>query len=206
MKVYIGPYLRWIGPYQIAEAICFWTKKDLINGNPDYVHNLGTWLNENKNGDKTWLSKFCSWIFEKRKRKVKIKLHPYDTWNMDGTLAMLIVPMLKQLKGKSRSYGMVDMEDVPEELREEPNETHEYQYGLKRWHWVLDEMIWSFEQLLPDAIGDSQFFDHSEVDEKSDIIDQIHKVKIDQDGLLKYNDRIANGTRLFGKYYRNLWD
>ena len=24
MKVYIGPYTNWVGPYQIAEKILFW--------------------------------------------------------------------------------------------------------------------------------------------------------------------------------------
>jgi len=27
MKVYIGPYVDWIGPYQIAEKILFWIPK-----------------------------------------------------------------------------------------------------------------------------------------------------------------------------------
>ncbi len=26
MKIYIGPYKNWVGPYQIAEALCFWAK------------------------------------------------------------------------------------------------------------------------------------------------------------------------------------
>jgi dCMP deaminase len=34
----------------------------------------------------------------KENRKEQIHIHDYDTWNMDDTLAMIIVPMLKQLK------------------------------------------------------------------------------------------------------------
>ena len=27
MKVHIGPYKNWIGPYQLADALCFWVKE-----------------------------------------------------------------------------------------------------------------------------------------------------------------------------------
>ena len=27
MKVYIGPYTKWFGPYQIADAVFFWLDK-----------------------------------------------------------------------------------------------------------------------------------------------------------------------------------
>jgi hypothetical protein len=30
--------------------------------------------------------------------------------------------------------------------------------------------------------------------------------KVDHNGMNKHNERINNGLRLFGKYYRNLWD
>ena len=33
-----------------------------------------------------------------------------------------------------------------------------------------------------------------------------HTWKCDYDGMNKVNERINNGLRLFGKYYRGLWD
>ena len=33
-----------------------------------------------------------------------------------------------------------------------------------------------------------------------------HTYKVDQKGMKKYRDRVANGFRLFGKYYDHLWD
>ena len=27
MKVYLGPYISWLGPYQLADKIFFWTEK-----------------------------------------------------------------------------------------------------------------------------------------------------------------------------------
>ncbi len=52
MKVVIGPYTTWIGPYQIAEKLCFWAKPvpDEIGmkRKPDWVHDFGTWLRFNQ--------------------------------------------------------------------------------------------------------------------------------------------------------------
>jgi len=48
MKVYIGPYKNWFGPYQLAETLCFWAKKEKdeygFERTPDWVHNFGEWL------------------------------------------------------------------------------------------------------------------------------------------------------------------
>ena len=48
-----------------------------------------------------------------RKNKAEtIVIHDYDTWNIDVTLAHIIVPMLKQLKEKKHGAPFVDNEDV----------------------------------------------------------------------------------------------
>jgi hypothetical protein len=48
MKVKIGPYTNWFGPYQLAELLCFWAKEEKnefgIPRKPDWVHNFGEWL------------------------------------------------------------------------------------------------------------------------------------------------------------------
>ena len=47
MKVYIGPYRSCIGPYQIAETLCFWAKKEKdkhgFEHTADWVYNFGEW-------------------------------------------------------------------------------------------------------------------------------------------------------------------
>lgn len=64
MKVYIGPYKNWVGPYQIAEALCFWVKpvKDEYNfkSKPDWVHNFGTWLSHGTTDEKNYRFKKCT--------------------------------------------------------------------------------------------------------------------------------------------------
>jgi hypothetical protein len=98
-----------------------------------------------------------------------VHIDEYDTWNMNTTLAKIILPMLKQLKEDKYGY--------PSTLTE------------KKWNTIVDEMIWSFEQVLDDE-SDEKFWTD----------------RIDWDGLRAHNKRIDKGLALFGKYYRNLWD
>lgn len=219
MKIKIGPYNNWIGPYQIAEKILFWKNKYSDKS----VHKLGEFL-AGKDND-SLLHKLCEWIESKRKRTIKIKIDNYDTWSMDHTLAMIIVPMLKQLKATTHGAPFVDDEDVPEELRStsapaKKNEWDTDANHFKRWDWVMDEMIWAFEQKLDDD-ADSKFFSG-----KSDIVwipsEQKDKDgeplsyemkrgpkdthKFDKEGYEQWVKRKQNGFKLFAKYYEGLWD
>lgn len=222
MHVCIGKYNRWWGPYQIAEKILFWMDKY-----DDRVHNFGTWLAENKDGSDSWLTKFCLWIESKRKREVYIKLHRYDTWNMDHTLSLIILPMLKQLKEQKQGAPIVDDADVPEELRSTTAPKPENKWDtdgnwFKRWDWILDEMIWTFEQLVDEnsdekfysGVSDLQMVETGETYPNPETGKEEptykmaegpnHTMKIDQEGLKAHHERIQRGLVLFGKYFQNL--
>jgi hypothetical protein len=143
-------------------------------------------------------------------RRVKITIDPYDTWNMDHTLALIIVPMLKQLKATKHGAPLVDDEYVPEHLRSTAAPAKENEWDVddnhfKRWDYVLDEMIWAMEQIVDDD-SDSKFYDHSEVNEEVDLMEQIAQIKCDYAALDAHHKRIANGTKLFGIFFQNLWD
>jgi hypothetical protein len=188
MKVYLGPYTEWIGPYQIADIIFFWLEKypnEELDQRWDYkLHDrFGKWLAD------TWVNDFCQWIYERKKRNVKIHIDNYDVWSADHTLSLITVPMLKKLKEIKHGSGWVDDEDVPEELRSSAAPPKQNEWDTddnfhKRWDWVLDEMIWAHEQ----------------------IIDEEDKYISDKEASEAYQARISNGLRLFGKYYQNLWD
>ena len=145
-------------------------------------------------------------------RDEDIVIHNYDTWSMDHTLALIIVPMLKQLKDTKHGAPNVDSDDVPEYLKPNEEELNKYNINgatdenfFKRWDYVIDEMIWAFEQIIDDD-NDSQFYDHSECDPNDSFEESVKKLKVDREGLESHHERINNGTRLFGKYYRSLWD
>jgi len=182
MKINIGPYKGWIGPYQIADKIPF------VSDDTRFA--IGEWLAD------TWVLDFCRWIDSHKKRKIKIHIDKYDTWNMDHTLSLIILPMLKQLKATKHGSQIVDDEDVPPHMRHsDPKVTEEgWDAGDNwihyKWEWVLNELIWTFETLSNDD-WEYQFFNEKE---------------FDKEGHKQYNERIANGLRLFGKYYRGLWD
>ena len=125
-----------------------------------------------------------------RDRKISIRIDGFDTWSMDNTLAYIIVPMLKQLKDTKQGGPWVDAEDVPEELR--TNETYKDgdvdENWFNRWDYVLDEMIFAFENIAAD-----------------DWREPFYGMPYES-GMKPVEERIQNGTRLFGKYYQCLWD
>lgn len=218
MKVKIGPYLDWIGPYQIAEKILFWIpkyKKDTIDPNPayeKYVDPLGDFLAA------SWLNPVCQWIYNKRKRTIKVKIDRYDTWSMDCTLALIILPMLKQLREHKHGAPFVDNEDVPWYLRShfytKENEYDTDPAHFKRWDWIMDEMIWTFEQLVDDD-WESRYHhgEHDiqwkECEDNPQLSEMVKGPKDthwwDVEGYKKHQERINNGLRLFGRYYQGLW-
>jgi hypothetical protein len=239
MKILIGPYKNWFGTYQLAEAMCFWVKEVPdeygIKRKPEWVHDFGEWLTygsvepEDQVGDRkkflgddrptTWLYKLLMWIDKLRgDRVVKIKIDSYDTWGMDHTLSMIIVPMLKQLQADKHGSPFVDDEDVPEHLRSTAAPAKENEWDTddnhhKRWEWALAEMIHAFECCANDD-WENQFYsgNHESYTVKREdgmyewVKGENDTFEIDHDGMAKANERIQNGLRLFAKYYRGLWD
>ena len=175
MRVKIGNYPRYFGPYQLAELLCFWvkdTEDDLgLKDKPVWVHHFGEWLAhgsvepDSKVGEiRSWdrerhdtlLSIFLNWIHSKQHRTIKVHIDRGDTWSMDDTLAHIILPMLKQLKENQQGAPSVDDKDVPEELRSTAAPQKEAEWDtdenhFKRWEWVMDEMIFAFESKIDDS-------------------------------------------------------
>lgn len=136
-------------------------------------------------------------FLDRRVQKVKVRIDRWDTWSMDHTLTPIILPMLKQLKETKHGAPFVDYDDVPEELRPEPEWYEKYSKNgetdpdfFKRWDWVMDEMIHAFEQKNKDD-WQSYYYNYNDWD--------IEGMKAEQ-------NRISNGFRLFGKYFEALWD
>jgi len=241
MRVKIGPYKNWVGPYQLAEFICFWTKnhkcEDGFPDRPDYVHRLGEWLahgsveerKELKVGErkslfddrrkKTWLYRFLEWIDSKKGRTVKVHIDDYDFWNADETMSYIILPILKKLKEDKQGAPYVDDEDVPEELRSTSAPPKENKWDtdanhFKRWDYALDEMIFAFETKVGKHKDWEDQFHSGNIDfefEKREdgtllmVRGENDTSNFDLEGKKKYQERITNGFRLFGKYYEGLW-
>ena len=240
MRIKIGPYTNWYGPYQLAETLCFWAKETVVDeygmkSKPDYVHKFGEWLAHgsvepesevgeirswNRERRDTMLSKFLTWVHSKKQRKIQVHIDRWDTWSMDDTLAHIILPMLKQLKETKHGGPFVDLKDVPKELHGKKLTKKQKDNGevddkhFERWDWVLDEMIFAFETKVDDGRWEEQFeTGESDIQWKTleggmtEMLKGPNDTKVyDWEARKKYQERISNGFRLFGKYYENLWD
>jgi len=228
MKVVIGKYTTWIGPYQIADLLCWWAKKVPdeygMMRKPDWVHEFGTWLASNKDGTDSKLNTFCNWVESKRHRQVYVRIDKWDTWGMDHTLAQIILPMLVQLKENKHGAPNTEDVDVPKELWSTKAEPKENEYDtdsnhFKRWDWILDEMIFAFQSKkdgtwqdkystgVPDWTSEPcEWHENGKPKMFKMGNGPNHTYKCDYDGMAVEQKRITKGFKLFGKYYENLWD
>ena len=151
-----------------------------------------------------------NWIwFDRRTQQIKVRIDRWDTWSMDHTLAHIVLPMLIQLKATKHGAPWVDDEDVPEELRSTsaPPKENEYDtddFHFKRWDWVLDEMIWAFEQKCRDHWEDDYYGDYVEDQKNGSMAGSFEWV--DHEGQKAHQERMSNGFMLFGKYFESLWN
>ena len=217
MKIYFSNYrYHWLSPYTIMEKVLFWKKWT----DPEFD------LYDNKNEAYTdWLVKpmqLCTRILDVVHPEVRyVKIDKYDTWGMDRTLALIILPMLKQLQATKHGAPHVDDKDVPKELRSanagpKENTWDTDDLWFKRWDWIMEQMIWSFEQLQPENDWEEQFFTgvsdihFKKLDDDSGNSEMVRGPndtrKWDKKGHIAYQKRISNGLALFGKYYQGLWD
>ena len=214
MKIYKSNYRNhWLSPYTILEKVFFWREID-------YDEPIIDKWSDRLNPFCVALRKFLDFIHP---RINYVKIDYYDTWNMDGTLADIILPMLKQLQKDKHGAPHVDDEDVPIELQSWTSPAkEEYDvdgHHFARWDYVLNEMIFAFEHKADDNWKD--VFCSGEHDLKSVPCNwdengkptlytfeqgPNHTYKCDYDGIRETQKRITNGFRLFGKYYEGLWD
>jgi hypothetical protein len=236
MKVKIGKYPSFFGPYQLAEVLCFWAKpvKDEfgIKSKPDWVHNFGQFLSEGTfkkeqedvidwsvKSPETWLSKLLNWIHNFRKQTIQVRIDNHDVWNMDRTLAHIILPMLEKLKAQKHGAPNVDDEDVPVGLKSTSAPAKENEYDtdenhFKRWEYVMNEMIFAFKlKLTDDWEEECRTGEHHMLWIKEEGADRYRMEKGENDTYVfdypryqRISDRQQNGFRLFGKYYNGLWD
>lgn len=225
MRVKIGPYRDWFGPYQLADLLCFWVP-DVVDEHgykysPDWVHFFGEYLAhgsiipKNKVGvypslgddrPKTYLYKFLLWVEKRRtpSRHLKIKIDYMDTISASDTMGMIILPMLKAYREHNTGAPQIDHMDAPKELSDD----------FAKWDWVLNEMIFAFDHIS----GENMYWETTMSSGNSDMgfvktsdgMSQLvngpnHTYKTDKERIKETEKRIDNGLRLFGKYFQALW-
>ncbi len=245
MKVYIYRYRdHWISPYTILDYLFWWTDwskcsrwklSQTLEDEAETLKGAKSRYVEHPEWVERWsdrlvpVSRAIQWIGERIYPRVEyVKIDRWDTWSMDHTLALIVLPMLRQLKRDKHGAPLVDDEDVPEHLRStaaapKENEWDTDSNHFLRWDWVMDEMIFAFECKLDDSWEDQ--FRSGEHDivwipvdaEGNEVPKGEHKYfqmghgpndtyQCDYEGMKVVQARISNGFRLFGKYYEGLWD
>lgn len=219
MRVYIGPYPNFYSVYQVVDLLKY------VGVSEDKCFEISGKLSKVK-----WLESFFS-VLNSRKRKIKVKIHKYDTWNFDNTLAHIALPALIQLKETKKGSGFIDLEDVPECLRFTDIEDWDNQFCFDfyydeqfvkrncdvhtRYDWALGEMIWAFQQLLDDDWEQQYWSVQPEIDltvypedegKETYPIRWKTRGECDWEARAKHQKRIDYGLYLFGKYYQTLWD
>lgn len=206
MKVTIGPYRNGIRAYPLLDKLDPLIGEDRVDKLFDVVQPI--------------LDKTVNRVIE-RPRTVKVKLHPYDTWNTFETLAYIIVPLLKQYIETTHGSPFTDDDDVPVELKstsapplseKQKNSGEVDDFHHSRWKWIVGEMIWAFEQCTQEwedqyysGVSDIRFLSNG--DGWGELVEgPNHTFKLDEDGKKKHLERMQNGFRLFSKYYLSLWD
>ena len=170
-------------------------------------------------------------FYDRAERRIDVQIDNYDTWSLDNSLALIILPALIQLKYTKHGLPSEFVNDSAEDyntqqvfdfMKEDKDEV--FEKGCAAWETVLDKMIWAFQQLV---IGnyDSQYH-HGKMDlgwEETDS-QYLNPVTGKMEGTYKmidknpdehwydsvghrlHEERIQEGLELFGKYFRSLWD
>lgn len=165
-------------------------------------------------------------------QRFNIEVEHFDTYNLDHTLALIILPALIQLKATKQGVPSIFVQDVGgEDYADQDSfdfykESHKeaWEQKIKEWDEVLDKMIWSFQQIALEDYDDKYHhgkahYDFVKSDKKypnpisgkmEDTYQMVDKNPndhwYDHVGHQLHEDRIQEGLDLFGKYYRSLWD
>lgn len=203
MKVNIGPYKYGLGVRRLVDVLQY------LGVREETCRKIANKLQYTVIGD------VVRYFNDKSidNRKIKVIVDDYDVWGADSTLAYIIVPVLKKLKTKAQGAPYVANEDVPANLHGPADVGYDIDdKHFDRWDYVLNEMIWAFEQINYEDrenqfySGDIDFTFTKQKDGNSLMeYGPNHTHKVDRIAQKEYEARIANGIRLFGKYYQNLW-
>lgn len=198
MKVYIGKYLNWVGPYQLARML------RRIGVSTEKCESIGDYL------DNTWLRGFTNWIYKHRKRTIIVKIDDYDCWSAYYTISLIAKPLIEKLREQKHGIPMSVFCDEYNEImgmnayydEKFDGPLHKRMRELedeadKRWDDILLAMIYSFDQIIKNE---------SCVDSDEPDISHYDDAKEWRAIMNEYNAKVQYGLDMFGKHFQSLWD
>lgn len=162
-------------------------------------------------------------------RRIDVQIDKWDTYSLDHTLALIILPGLLQLKNSMHGIpngfiqyigADVDGNYCFDFIKDDEDEV--FEKSCQKWHDAVDKMIWSFQQIVMDNYDNKYHHGDMKIGWKAvtlpnpvtGVVEEMYEMVdenptehwYDHVGHMLHEERIQEGLELFGKYYRNLWD
>lgn len=140
-------------------------------------------------------------------RKICIKIDKWDSWSAEETLAMIIAPLLRQLKETTHAYPPI-LEDTDCTSTDENHSCP----GAIKWTEILDKIIWSMEEIangepnapeMPTPTIDIETSEWTSTRQTQYNPEEMAKYHQD---MSEYLSRVQKGCDLLGQFFRDLWD
>ncbi len=161
--------------------------------------------------------------------KIDISVVPRDVWSMDHTTALIILPLLLQLKNQMHGVPSEFVDGVGTDsddnycfdyIDEDKNDV--FEKGVGKWSDILDQIIWAFYQVVEGNYSDLYHHGQMKVTWKpieitnptTGVVEKMHEMVndnpeehwYDHEGHRMHEERMREGFLLFGKYFMSLWD
>ena len=121
-------------------------------------------------------------------RKHIVRIDPWDSWDVEYTLSLVALPLLRDYRKRNNGYPFgIEEVDIPGRL--EDQDIDEDEKLSQAWSAILDQMIQAHEFVI------SQ--------EEDDFYDDLFLR--DRAAFFEKRAQVEHGLRLFAKYYFNLW-
>jgi hypothetical protein len=231
MKIYLSNYRdHWISPYTILEKVFFWREIDydepIIDKLSNILEPISIALQKfldlvHPRINYVKIDRYDTWSMDSTLAPIILPMLKQLKVTKHGSPQVDLEDVPEHMRTTTTEDW--DSQLTFDFYNQDPNlegpHFGKYNNIHDRWNYVLDEMIFAFEHLVDDS-WENQYssgeFDTIHVPCEWDANGKPtlfsmehgpnHTYKCDYDGLRKVYDRMDNGFRLFGKYYRGLWD
>lgn len=165
-----------------------------------------------------WFRDVKYWL-KKQHQKLTTGFPHEESWDFRHASAKWMVPRLKHFKKEAGSFPSRLIEDGEldtSHLLEGDDPDYEKNWevrsesGIKKWHGILDEIIWSFENLdnAPDPVKPKDWDPRCNMikyDDGSVEYEHLDKREWDFSPLKEHDEKVKKGLRLFAEHYHDLW-
>lgn len=154
----------------------------------------------------------------KQRREREVRIHEWDTWCADNTMARIIHPLLVRLKKERHGVPGILCTFVEDEPDEEGK--IRFEEGEKKWDEILDKIIFAMRAIATGDDGEGNWYERysgktrKEKERRMDerMFKNLPWTPEEEEAYKKCNERreehekkVQEGCELLGKYFQHLW-